>query len=73
MTTLEKYRDEVKTQISKGIDFNTSVWHADPSYFAEIVKKYRYRRSKTAYFGPGRSFYQLLQRVYNQMKERGEL
>lgn len=73
MTSLEKYRDEVKTQINKGIDFNKSVWLSDASYFAELAKKYGYRRPKNAYFGPGRCFYQLLQRVYNQMKERGEL
>ena len=73
MTSLEKYRDEVKKQIALGVDFTESVWTIDAFYFADIAKRYGYRRSKTSYFGPGRAFYECLQRVYNQMKKRGEI
>ena len=73
MTQKERYGEEVKNQIAKGIDFNMSVWNSDASYFEEIAKRYHYKRSKTSYFGTGRSFYELLQRVYNRMKKDGDI
>lgn len=73
MNSLEKYRDEIKTQIKNGVNFENSVWLSDAAFFDNLAAKYSYRRPKNAYFGRGRCFYQLLQRVYNRMKQNGEL
>lgn len=76
MTSLEKYRNEVKAQIKNGVNFEKdpfSVSLSTASELAEVAKKYGYRRPKNSYFGPGKSFFLCLKRVYNQMKERGEL
>ena len=76
MTTLEKYRDEVKAQIKKGVNFEKdpfTVSLSTASELAEVAKKYGYRRPRSSYFGTGKAFYLCLQRVYNQMKQRGEL
>lgn len=73
MKSLDKYRDEIKAQIANGVNFEKDVWQTDPYYFAEIAAKYRYQRPKNAYFGRGRCFYMLLQRVYKQLKARGEI
>ena len=73
MNSLEKYRDEVLTQIANGVNFEKSDWLSDAAYFDNLAAKYSYRRPKNAYFGRGRCFYQLLQRVYNRMKTNGEI
>ena len=73
MKTIEKYRDEIKAQINNGVNFEKSVWTVDPAYFDNLAAKYGYRRPKNAYFGRGRCFYELLQRVYNKMKNNGEI
>ena len=76
MTTLEKYRDEVKKQVNNGTDFEKNVFAVSLSTCSELAKvaaKYGYRRPRSSYFGTGKAFYLCLQRVYNQMKQRGEL
>lgn len=76
MTSLEKYRDEVKNQIKNGVNFEKGVFEISLSLKSELsdtAKKYGYRRPKTAYCGTGGSFYLCLQKVYNQMKARGEI
>lgn len=76
MTTLEKYQDEVRKQISQDLDFNQDVFEVSIStreYLAERAKVYGYRKPKTSYFGLGGSFYLLLQKVYNTMKKKGML
>ena len=74
MTTFEKYCDEVKNQIAKGVDFEKSAFEislSTKSELAEVSKKYHYRKPKNSYFGVGGSFFNCLQRVYNQMKQKG--
>lgn len=76
MTTLEKYQDEVRKQISQDLDFNQDVFEVSIStreYLAMRAKMYGYRKPKTSYFGLGGSFYLLLQKVYNTMKKKGML
>lgn len=73
MTTKEKYQDEVKNQISKGVNFEKDVFLTDRSYFANLAKKYGYRKPKNSYFALGGSFYLCLQRVYNRMKKDGNI
>jgi hypothetical protein len=76
MSTKEKYCDEVRNQIAKGVDFEKGVFEISlslKSELADVAKKYHYKRSKTAYCGVGGSFYLLLQRVYNQMRKEGEI
>ena len=76
MTTKERYSDEVRNQIAKGVDFSKGVFEislSTKSELAEVAKKYHYKRSKTAYCGVGGSFYLLLKRVYEQMKSAGEI
>ena len=76
MTSLEKYRDEVKAQIKNGVNFEKGVFEISLSLKSELnerAKKYRYQRPKNAYCGRGGCFYLCLQKVYNQMKARGEI
>ena len=76
MKLIEKYRDEVLNQIKNGYNFEKDPLQnrsEETRHFAELAKKYRYRRSKTAYYCTGNAFYYCLQKVYYQMKARGEI
>lgn len=76
MTTLEKYQDEVRKQISQDLDFNQDVFEVSIStreYLAERAKVYGYRKPKNAYCGTGGCFYLTLKRVYETMKKKGML
>ena len=76
MTTLEKYKDEVRKQISQGLDFSESVFGVSISTKAELAERakvYGYRKPKNAYCGTGGCFYLTLKRVYETMKKKGML
>ncbi|MCR5270574.1 MAG: hypothetical protein K6D91_06105 [Prevotella sp.] len=70
---MEKYCEEVRNQIAKGIDFEKDAFELPlsvKSELAEVAKKYGYRKPKDSYFGLGGSFYCCLQRVYKRMIQK---
>lgn len=76
MKPIEKYCDEVRNQMAKGVNFEKGVFEISlslKSELSDVAKKYHYKRSKTAYCGLGGSFYLCLQKVYNQMKREGKI
>lgn len=74
MTSLEKYKDLLIDLVEKGVNFDQDVflrnsgnnWGFD---WAELAKKYGYRKPKGGYFATGGHFYMLLRRVFLANRE----
>ena len=75
MKLKEKYSYEVRVQIKKGVNFELNVFETPISQrieLSEVARKYHYKPTNKKH-SKGVCFFLLLQRVYRQMKESGEI
>ena len=74
---INKYRLLVVDLVAKGVDFTQDAFNRNSGKnygvdWNQLATDYGYRKPKNGYFSKGGHFYQLLQRVYNQIKGDGD-
>ena len=73
-----KYKYIFKHLVENGADFSKDVFCRNSGVnskfnFDTLATECGYRKPKNGYFCKGGHFYQLLPRVYNKLKENGEI
>ena len=60
----------IKDLLQKGFNFKKDVFtltSSEHSIFEKLAKDFKYKESKSSYFGTGSAFYLHLQKIYNKM------